>query len=80
LNGRKLAGKIVETEAYVGPHDLHATLPKDIHREPRSCSGRRLRVCIHDLRVLLCLNVVTEAPDIPPAVLIRALNPSKMWI
>jgi DNA-3-methyladenine glycosylase len=76
LNGRKLAGKIVETEAYIGQQDLacHASRGKtprtSIMFEP---GGFAYVYMIYGF--YFCLNVVTEAEGYPAAVLIRAIEP-----
>lgn len=76
IGKKKLAGMIVETEAYVGPHDLasHASKGKTertkIMFEP---AGTWYVYFIYGM--YHCLNIVTEAKDHPSAVLIRALEP-----
>ncbi len=76
ISKQKISGMIVETEAYVGPHDLacHASKGKT----------KRTRVMFEDSGIwyvymiygfYYCLNIVTEAKDYPSAVLIRALEP-----
>jgi len=76
LNGRNLAGKIVETEAYIGPSDLacHASRGKT----PRTSvmfgpPGVSYIYMIYG--VYFCLNAVTEREGHPAAVLIRAVEP-----
>jgi DNA-3-methyladenine glycosylase len=75
--GRKnLSGKIVETEAYVGPHDLACHASKG--HTPRTSvmfgpPGYAYVYMIYGF--YFCLNVVTEPPGYPAAVLIRAIEP-----
>jgi DNA-3-methyladenine glycosylase len=76
LNRRKLAGKIVETEAYVGPHDLACHASKG--HTPRTSvmfgpAGYAYVYMIYGF--YFCLNVVTEPLGYPAAVLIRAVEP-----
>ena len=75
-NKRKLAGKIVETEAYVGPHDLACHASKG--HTPRTSimfgpAGYAYVYMIYGF--YFCLNVVTEPEGYPAAVLIRAVEP-----
>jgi DNA-3-methyladenine glycosylase len=70
-----MAGKIVEVEAYVGPHDLacHASKGRTLRTEvlfgPPGISYIYLIYGMYH-----CLNVVTEEPEYPAAVLIRAVE------
>jgi DNA-3-methyladenine glycosylase len=81
-NGQgRIAGKIVEVEAYVGPHDLacHAskgrTLRTDVLFGPPGISYVYLIYGMYH-----CLNVVTEKAEFPAAVLIRAVETDEALI
>jgi DNA-3-methyladenine glycosylase len=76
VNRRKLAGKIVETEAYAGPHDLACHASKG--HTPRTSimfgpPGFAYVYMIYGF--YFCLNAVTEPEGYPAAVLIRAVEP-----
>jgi DNA-3-methyladenine glycosylase len=76
LGRRNLTGKIVETEAYVGPHDLACHASKG--HTPRTSvmfgpPGHAYIYMIYGF--YFCLNVVTEPLGYPAAVLIRAVEP-----
>jgi len=76
LNGRNLAGKIIETEAYIGPHDLACHASKG--KTPRTSvmfgpPGVSYVYMIYGF--YFCLNAVTEGEGFPAAVLIRAVEP-----
>jgi DNA-3-methyladenine glycosylase len=70
-----MAGKIVEVEAYVGPHDLacHASKGRTLRTEVLfGPPGIAYVYMIYGM--YHCLNVVTEEADYPAAVLIRAVE------
>jgi DNA-3-methyladenine glycosylase len=76
INNGKLSGMIVETEAYIGPHDLasHASKGKTGRTQVMfSYGGIWYVYMIYGF--YYCLNIVTETKDYPSAVLIRALEP-----
>jgi len=76
FDGRRLSGRIVETEAYVGPHDLPCHASKG--HTPRTSimlgpAGYAYVYMIYGF--YFCLNVVTERKGYPAAVLIRGVEP-----
>lgn len=71
-----IAGMIVETEAYVGPHDLACHASKGRTERTKvmfESAGTWYVYMIYGM--YHCLNIVTEDKDYPSAVLIRALEP-----
>lgn len=72
----KAIGRIVETEAYVGPQDLacHASKGRTARTEVMfGPAGRAYVYFIYGFYNML--NLVTESRDYPAAVLIRAVEP-----
>jgi DNA-3-methyladenine glycosylase len=76
IGNKVLSGVIVETEAYVGPHDLacHASKGKTERTKIMFEDGGFWYVYMI-YGFYYCLNIVTEAKEYPSAVLIRALEP-----
>ncbi len=78
IGGQRTAGRIVETEAYVGPHDDASHAAERIGRTLRNASMFGAPGIAYVYRIYgvhWCLNVVTDRVDYPAAVLIRALEP-----
>lgn len=75
IEGRSVAGRIVEVEAYVGPEDkaCHASKGRTPRTDVMFGSGGIAYVYLI-YGMYHCLNVVTEREGFPSAVLIRAIE------
>ena len=72
----RIVGQIIETEAYVGPHDLasHASRGRTKRTELMFGPGGFWYIYLI-YGMYWCLNIVTGKKDYPAAILIRAVKP-----
>ncbi|MGH7553776.1 MAG: DNA-3-methyladenine glycosylase [Longimicrobiales bacterium] len=78
IDGIETSGRIVETEAYVGPHDPASHAAERIGRTVRNRSMFGVPGIAYVYRIYgvhWCLNIVTDRVEYPAAVLIRAIEP-----
>jgi DNA-3-methyladenine glycosylase len=76
--GVKRIGRIVEAEAYLGPHDLAAHSAKGLTERTRVMFGPPGHAYVYLIYgIYYCMNVVTESEGNGSAVLLRAVEPVK---
>ena len=76
MDGSRLSVKIVETEAYVGPHDKACHASKGMTDRNQVMFGEPGHAYVYFIYgMYYCLNLVTEHEGYPAAVLIRAGEP-----
>lgn len=76
LDGRRLSGLITETEAYIGEEDLGCHARSGKTKRNATMYGPPGHAYVYfTYGMHWCLNVVTERPGFPAAVLLRAIWP-----
>ncbi len=77
IGSQILCGRIVEVEAYLAEGDTANHAFRGRTKRNASMFGPPGHAYVYAIHTHYCLNVVTEAPNVPSAVLIRAIEPLK---
>jgi len=80
VDGVRVAGEIVETEGYVGPHDAASHAWEKFGRTKRNDAMFGPPGTAYVYRIYgahWCINVVTDEAEFPAAVLVRAARPAE---